>query len=60
MQDVRLSVVTDAPYNAAMLVKDIGAFELIALLESRIRERNRVRAHDRLVHMRLDARLTSK
>lgn len=29
-------------YNAAMLVRDIGEFELIALLESRIRERNRV------------------
>ncbi len=28
-------------YNAAMLVRDIGEFELIALLESRIRERNR-------------------
>ena len=30
------------PYSAAMLVRDIGEFELIALLESRIRERNRV------------------
>ena len=37
-----LSGVTHAPYNAAMLVRDIGEFELIALLESRIRERNRV------------------
>ena len=45
MQDFEkalLSVATDAPYNAAMLVRDIGEFELIALLESRIRERNRV------------------
>ena len=37
-----LSVDTYAPYNAAMLVRDIGEFELIALLESRIRERNSV------------------
>ena len=39
---LELSVVTDAPYNASMLVRDIGEFELIALLESRIRKRNRV------------------
>ncbi len=32
---------TRSLYNAAMLVRDIGEFELIALLESRIRERNR-------------------
>ncbi len=30
-----------APYNADMLVRDIGEFELIALLEERIRGRNR-------------------
>ena len=34
--------VNGAPYNGPMLVRDIGEFELIALLESRIRERNRV------------------
>ena len=37
-----MSVARTWPYNAAMLVRDIGEFELIALLESRIRERNRV------------------
>ena len=37
-----LSAARTRPYNAAMLVRDIGEFELIALLESRIRERNRV------------------
>ena len=31
-----------AAYNAAMLVRDIGEFELIVLLEARIRGRNRV------------------
>ena len=34
--------VNGAPYNGPMLVRDLGEFELIALLESRIRERNRV------------------
>ena len=38
----KLSEATPALYNALMLTKDIGEFELIALLESRIRERNRV------------------
>ena len=32
---------THAPYNAVMLVRDTGEFELIALLEAQIRERNR-------------------
>ena len=39
-----MSGATRAAYNAAMLVRDIGEFELIALLEARIRERNRVQA----------------
>lgn len=42
MQQGRLSGAWTRPYNAAMLVRDIGEFELIALLESRVRERNRV------------------
>ncbi len=33
-------------YNAAMLVRDIGEFELIALLEERIRGRNRVQIRE--------------
>ena len=37
-----MSAALTRPYNAAMLVRDIGEFELIALLESRIRERNGV------------------
>ncbi len=37
-----LSAVAAALYNALMLTGDIGEFELIALLESRIRGRNRV------------------
>ncbi len=44
------------PYNAPMLVKDIGEFELIALLESRIRERNRVRIGE-LRNLGLDVEL---
>lgn len=35
-------MVTGAPYNTAMPVRDIGEFKLIALLEARIRERKRV------------------
>ena len=38
-----MSGVTRAAYNAVMLVRDIGEFELIALLEARIRERNGAR-----------------
>ena len=37
-----MSLVNGSPYNEFMLVRDIGEFELIALLEFRIRERNRV------------------
>ena len=43
-------------YNAAMLVRDIGEFELIALLESRIRERNRVQI-EKLRALGLDVEL---
>ncbi|MCY4652892.1 MAG: AIR synthase related protein, partial [Dehalococcoidia bacterium] len=37
-----MSAALPRSYNAPMLVRDTGEFELISLLESRIRERNRV------------------
>ena len=38
-----MSAALPRSYNAVMLVRDIGEFELIALLEARIRERNGAR-----------------
>ena len=52
----KLSGTVRAPYNTPMLVRDIGEFELIALLESQIRERNRVQIK-RLLPLGVDVEL---